>query len=138
MTTAVATGWEAVIGIECHVQLRTASKMFCGCSTDFQASPPNSHTCPVCLGLPGALPVINEAAVRHVLAAGMAIGGRLLPITRWDRKNYFYPDLPKGYQISQYDLPLVLGGSLGLLRPFKGVMVALAFLHRRHTFDPSA
>jgi aspartyl-tRNA(Asn)/glutamyl-tRNA(Gln) amidotransferase subunit B len=106
------TAYEAVIGIECHVQLRTASKMFCGCSTEFQSAPPNSHCCPVCLGLPGAMPVINEAAVRHVLAAGVAIGGRLLDITRWDRKNYFYPDLPKGYQISQYDLPLVLGGSL--------------------------
>jgi aspartyl-tRNA(Asn)/glutamyl-tRNA(Gln) amidotransferase subunit B len=104
--------YEAVIGIECHVQLKTASKMFCGCSTDFQDAPPNSHCCPTCLGLPGALPVINELAVRHVLAAGVAIGGRLLDITRWDRKNYFYPDLPKGYQISQYDLPLVLGGSL--------------------------
>jgi len=110
ITSEVA--YEAVIGIECHVQLKTLSKMFCGCSTDFQESPPNSHCCPVCLGLPGALPVINELAVRHVLAAGVAIGGRLLDVTRWDRKNYFYPDLPKGYQISQYDLPLVLGGSL--------------------------
>jgi aspartyl-tRNA(Asn)/glutamyl-tRNA(Gln) amidotransferase subunit B len=115
MTSGIAepaTAYEAVIGIECHVQLRTASKMFCGCSTDFQEAAPNSHCCPVCLGLPGALPVINEAAVRHVLATGLAIGGRLLDVTRWDRKNYFYPDLPKGYQISQYDLPLVLGGSL--------------------------
>ncbi len=103
---------EAVIGVECHVQLKTASKMFCGCSTDFQDAPPNSHCCPTCLGLPGALPAINELAVRHVLAAGVAIGGRLLDVTRWDRKNYFYPDLPKGYQISQYDLPLVLGGTL--------------------------
>ncbi len=110
--TGTAVAYEAVIGIECHVQLRTLSKMFCGCSTDFQEAPPNSHCCPVCLGLPGAMPVINEAAVRHVLAAGVAIGGRLLDVTRWDRKNYFYPDLPKGYQISQYDLPLVLGGSL--------------------------
>jgi aspartyl-tRNA(Asn)/glutamyl-tRNA(Gln) amidotransferase subunit B len=111
---AAAVGYEAVIGIECHVQLRTASKMFCGCSTDLRDARPNSRTCPVCLGLPGALPVINEAAVRHVLATGLAIGGRLLPTTRWDRKNYFYPDLPKGYQISQYDLPLVAGGSLAI------------------------
>jgi aspartyl-tRNA(Asn)/glutamyl-tRNA(Gln) amidotransferase subunit B len=108
----VALGYEAVIGIECHVQLRTASKMFCGCSTDFQDAPPNSHTCPVCLGLPGSLPVINRLAVRHVLATGLAIGARIPEATRWDRKNYFYPDLPKGYQISQYDLPLASGGQL--------------------------
>ena len=104
--------YEAVIGIEVHVQLRTLSKMFCGCSTDFQEAPPNSHTCPICLGMPGTLPVINRAAVRHVLTTGLAIGARILDVTRWDRKNYFYPDLPKGYQISQYDLPLTAGGSL--------------------------
>jgi aspartyl-tRNA(Asn)/glutamyl-tRNA(Gln) amidotransferase subunit B len=104
--------YEPVIGIEIHVQLRTVSKMFCGCSTDFQAASPNSHTCPVCLGLPGTLPVINREAVRHVLATGLAIGARVVDVTRWDRKNYFYPDLPKGYQISQYDLPLTAGGSL--------------------------
>ncbi len=104
--------YEAVIGIECHVQLRTLSKMFCGCSTDFQDAPPNSHTCPVCLAMPGVLPVINRLAVRHVLATGIAIGATTPVVTRWDRKNYFYPDLPKGYQISQYDLPLASGGSL--------------------------
>jgi aspartyl-tRNA(Asn)/glutamyl-tRNA(Gln) amidotransferase subunit B len=108
----VSTRYEAVIGIEIHVQLRTLSKMFCGCSADVASAPPNSLTCPVCLGLPGALPVINREAVRHVLATGLAIGSRILDITRWDRKNYFYPDLPKGYQISQYDLPLASGGSL--------------------------
>ncbi len=109
---APATAYEAVIGIECHVQLKTQSKMFCGCSTDFQEAPPNSHTCPVCLAMPGVLPVINRLAVRHVLAAGVAIGATTPEVTRWDRKNYFYPDLPKGYQISQYDLPLAAGGSL--------------------------
>ena len=83
--------YEAVIGIECHVQLRTASKMFCGCSTDFQEAPPNSHCCEVCLGYPGTLPVINRQAVRHVLATGLAIGGTIPDVTRWDRKNYFYP-----------------------------------------------
>jgi aspartyl-tRNA(Asn)/glutamyl-tRNA(Gln) amidotransferase subunit B len=114
MTSAVpaATRYEAVIGIECHVQLKTASKMFCGCSTDFQDAPPNSHTCPVCLAMPGVLPVINRLAVQHVLATGIAIGATTPVVTRWDRKNYFYPDLPKGYQISQYDLPLASGGSL--------------------------
>ena len=113
-TTAPETAarYEAVIGIECHVQLRTASKMFCGCSTDFQEAPPNSHTCPVCLAMPGVLPVINRLAVQHVLATGIAIGATTPTVTRWDRKNYFYPDLPKGYQISQYDLPLASGGSL--------------------------
>jgi aspartyl-tRNA(Asn)/glutamyl-tRNA(Gln) amidotransferase subunit B len=104
--------WEPVIGIEVHSQLRTASKMFCGCSTAYDGATPNSHTCPVCLGLPGALPVINRRAVELVLATGAAIGARTPEHTRWDRKNYFYPDLPKGYQISQYDLPLAAAGSM--------------------------
>src|SRR5262245_37116236 len=86
--------------------------MFCACSTDFQSAPPNSHTCPICLAHPGTLPVLNRVAVQHVLATGLAIGARIPEVTRWDRKNYFYPDLPKGYQISQYDLPLCSGGSL--------------------------
>jgi aspartyl-tRNA(Asn)/glutamyl-tRNA(Gln) amidotransferase subunit B len=104
--------YEAVIGIEVHCQLRTASKMFCSCSTDYADAPPNTHVCPVCLGLPGTLPVINRRAVEFVLATGLAIGATTPPATRWDRKNYFYPDLPKGYQISQYDLPLASAGQL--------------------------
>ncbi|HEX2756720.1 MAG TPA: Asp-tRNA(Asn)/Glu-tRNA(Gln) amidotransferase subunit GatB, partial [Candidatus Limnocylindrales bacterium] len=104
--------YEAVIGIEVHCQLKTASKMFCGCSNAYADAPPNTHTCPVCLGLPGTLPVINRRAVEHVLATGIAIGAETPPATRWDRKNYFYPDLPKGYQISQYDLPLAAHGRL--------------------------
>jgi aspartyl-tRNA(Asn)/glutamyl-tRNA(Gln) amidotransferase subunit B len=104
--------YEAVIGIEVHCQLKTASKMFCGCSNSYADDPPNTHVCPVCLGLPGALPVINERAVELVLAAGAAIGAETPAATRWDRKNYFYPDLPKGYQISQYDLPLAAHGRL--------------------------
>jgi aspartyl-tRNA(Asn)/glutamyl-tRNA(Gln) amidotransferase subunit B len=122
MTTATTDGgaeaasalerYEAVIGIEVHCQLKTASKMFCSCSTDYDGAPPNSHVCPVCLGLPGALPTINRRAVEHVLATGVAIGATTPPATRWDRKNYFYPDLPKGYQISQYDLPLASAGRL--------------------------
>ncbi|HEX4898790.1 MAG TPA: Asp-tRNA(Asn)/Glu-tRNA(Gln) amidotransferase subunit GatB [Candidatus Limnocylindrales bacterium] len=110
--TAVLERWEPVIGIEVHSQLRTASKMFCGCSTAYDGAAPNSHTCPVCLGLPGALPVINRRAVELVLATGAAIGARTPEHTRWDRKNYFYPDLPKGYQISQYDLPLAAAGAM--------------------------
>jgi len=104
--------YEAVIGVEVHCQLRTASKMFCSCSTDYDRAPPNTHTCPVCLGLPGALPTINRRAVEHVLATGLAIDASIPAATRWDRKNYFYPDLPKGYQISQYDLPLASMGRL--------------------------
>jgi aspartyl-tRNA(Asn)/glutamyl-tRNA(Gln) amidotransferase subunit B len=104
--------YEAVIGIEVHCQLRTASKMFCSCSTAYDGAPPNTHVCPVCLGLPGALPVINRRAVEHVLTAGLAIEATTPEATRWDRKNYFYPDLPKGYQISQYDLPLASAGRL--------------------------
>ncbi len=111
-TSTAAERYEAVIGIEVHCQLRTASKMFCACSTDYDGAPPNSHTCPVCLGLPGALPTINRSAVEGVLATGAAIGATTPAATRWDRKNYFYPDLPKGYQISQYDLPLAAHGTL--------------------------
>ncbi len=106
--------YEAVIGMEVHAQLKTASKMFCGCSTAYDGAAPNSHTCPVCLGLPGALPVINRRAVELVLATGAAIEARTPDHTRWDRKNYFYPDLPKGYQISQFDLPLAARGNLAI------------------------
>ena len=118
VTTSGAAGstaldrYEPVIGIEVHCQLKTASKMFCGCSNAYADAPPNTHTCPVCLGLPGTLPVINRRAVELVLATGVALGAETPPATRWDRKNYFYPDLPKGYQISQYDLPLASNGRL--------------------------
>jgi aspartyl-tRNA(Asn)/glutamyl-tRNA(Gln) amidotransferase subunit B len=104
--------YEAVIGIEIHCQLKTASKMFCGCSTEIDGAAPNSHCCPVCLGLPGTLPTINKSAVEWVIATGFAIDGEVATTTRWDRKNYFYPDIPKGYQISQYQLPLVANGKL--------------------------
>ncbi len=104
--------FEAVIGIEVHCQVRTASKMFCSCPVPDPDAAPNTHTCPVCLALPGVLPTINRAAVEHVLTTGLAIGASVPAATRWDRKNYFYPDLPKGYQISQYDLPLASNGSL--------------------------
>ncbi|XRI72829.1 Asp-tRNA(Asn)/Glu-tRNA(Gln) amidotransferase subunit GatB [Acidithiobacillus montserratensis] len=103
--------WEVVIGLEVHAQLNTATKIFCGCSTAFGAEP-NSHTCPVCLAMPGALPVLNAAAVDKAIALGLAIGAQLNRKSIFARKNYFYPDLPKGYQISQYELPVVGRGQL--------------------------
>lgn len=98
-------GFEAVIGLEVHAQLRTHSKMFCGCGTTFGA-PPNTHICPVCIGLPGALPVVNHSAVDAGIRAALALGCRINETSVFARKNYFYPDLPKGYQISQYERPL--------------------------------
>ena len=104
-------GWEAVIGLEVHAQLLTRTKIFCGCATTYGA-PPNSQVCPVCLGLPGVLPVLNERAVTFAVMAGLAVGATIHPRSIFARKNYFYPDLPKGYQISQYDRPLCEGGGI--------------------------
>jgi aspartyl-tRNA(Asn)/glutamyl-tRNA(Gln) amidotransferase subunit B len=106
-----STIYEPVIGLEVHAQLRTHSKMFCGCGTAFGV-PPNSQTCPVCLGLPGSLPVINRKAVEMAVRAGLALNCAIRGKNRFARKNYFYPDLPKGYQISQYEAPLCENGSL--------------------------
>ncbi len=94
-----------IIGLEVHVQLLTESKMFCGCSTKFGA-PPNTQTCPVCIGMPGSLPVINRKAFELALKTAVALNCEIARFTKWDRKNYYYPDLPKGYQISQFDLPI--------------------------------
>ena len=107
--------YEPVIGLEVHLQLSTRTKMFCGCELSF-GDPPNTHTCPVCLGLPGALPVVNERAVRFGVMIGLAFGSEIARRSLFHRKNYFYPDSPKGYQISQYDEPLCLGGGLGGVR----------------------
>jgi aspartyl-tRNA(Asn)/glutamyl-tRNA(Gln) amidotransferase subunit B len=103
--------WETVIGLECHVELSTRTKMFCGCRNEFGAEP-NTLTCPVCLGHPGSLPVPNREAIARIVKIGLALGSRIAPHSLFHRKNYFYPDMPKNYQISQYDLPVCVGGHL--------------------------
>jgi len=104
------TSWEMVVGLEVHVQLKTRTKAFCACSTNF-GDPPNQNTCPVCLALPGALPVLNARAVELAVRAAMALGCTVHPRSVFARKNYFYPDLPKGYQISQAEFPVATGNS---------------------------
>jgi aspartyl-tRNA(Asn)/glutamyl-tRNA(Gln) amidotransferase subunit B len=121
-----AVEYEPVIGLEIHIQLATATKMFCGCELSFGEAP-NTRTCPVCLGLPGSLPVANARAVHFGLMIGLALGSELAPRSIFHRKNYFYPDLPKGYQISQYEEPLCRGGNLGEVR-----------IHRVHLEEDAA
>src|SRR6202171_6247529 len=111
-TATTTTKYEAVIGLECHVQLATDSKMFCGCPTDYAGAAPNTHVCPVCLGMPGVLPVINEQAIEYIVMTGLALNCEISAFSKFDRKNYPYPDLMKGYQISQYDLPVCTNGWL--------------------------
>ena len=102
----------ATIGLEIHAELKTASKMFCACKNDPDEEKPNTNICPICMGHPGTLPVLNKEAIKHVLKIGHAVGGTIADFTEWDRKNYFYPDIPKGYQLSQYKYPLISGGTL--------------------------
>lgn len=117
MTSTVMTDFETVIGLEVHVQLTTKSKMFCGCSTGYAGAEPNTHVCPVCLGMPGVLPVINERAIEFITMTGLALHCEVASFSKFDRKNYPYPDLMKGYQISQYDLPVCQHGWLDIQVP---------------------
>src|SRR5437870_7424503 len=112
----VIAKYEAVIGLEVHAQLLTKTKIFCGCSTQF-GDAPNANTCPVCLGLPGTLPVLNKRAVELAMQAALALNCTVHEHSRFARKSYFYPDLPKGYQISQYELPLAVNGWLEIDMP---------------------
>ncbi len=135
MSTATAAGgdvlerWEPVIGLEVHAQLLTRSKMFCSCRADYIGREPNTNVCPVCLGLPGTLPVINRAAVEMTVRTALALGCEIPPHSKFDRKNYFYPDLPKGYQISQYDMPLSLNGRVTLAVGGRMVVAGVTRVH---------
>lgn len=121
--------YRPVIGIETHVQLATKSKLFCGCDNDAREAEPNTKLCPVCLGLPGTLPVLNKAAIMLALRAGLALGGQIAHQTKFDRKNYLYPDLPKGYQITQFDQPIVGPGSVEFVLGGKPVKVGITRAH---------
>ena len=129
-TTTTTDPYTTVIGLEVHVQLQTQTKLFCGCSTRFGA-PPNTQVCPTCLGLPGSLPVMNRHAFELAVRAALALDCTIAPFTKWDRKNYFYPDLPKGYQISQYDLPFSSDGALEVVDP-KGAFSCKVGIIRVH------
>ncbi|MBV9119559.1 MAG: Asp-tRNA(Asn)/Glu-tRNA(Gln) amidotransferase subunit GatB, partial [Chloroflexi bacterium] len=133
--------YELVIGLEVHTELRTKSKMFCGCSADWFGKPPNSQVCPVCLGLPGSLPAINKQAIEYAMMVGLALNADVSRCpdgkpTRFDRKNYTYPDLPKGYQITQMDLPVNLGGWLDI--PLPGGQIKRVGVTRAHQEEDTA
>jgi aspartyl-tRNA(Asn)/glutamyl-tRNA(Gln) amidotransferase subunit B len=123
------TAYRVTIGLEVHVQLKTQSKMFCACSTDFGQSP-NTQVCPVCLGYPGSLPVMNRAAIRLTVMSGLMLGCRINPYSKFDRKNYFYPDMPKNYQITQCDKPLCLGGGVDIEVNGKSRRIGITRIHQ--------
>jgi aspartyl-tRNA(Asn)/glutamyl-tRNA(Gln) amidotransferase subunit B len=136
--------YETIIGLEVHAQLLTKSKMFCGCSTDYADAPPNTHVCPVCLGMPGVLPVINRQAIEYAIMTALALNCTIAETTRFDRKNYPYPDLMKGYQISQYDNPLSHGGWIDIEADGATRRVGITRVHQEedvaklaHRTDPS-
>jgi len=121
--------YEIVIGLEVHTQLLTESKMFCSCSTDYASALPNTHVCPICLGMPGVLPVINEKAIEYTVMTALALSCTIPEYTKFDRKNYFYPDLMKGYQISQYDAPIGKGGWLTIYGNGNGKSINITRVH---------
>ncbi|NLI30029.1 MAG: Asp-tRNA(Asn)/Glu-tRNA(Gln) amidotransferase subunit GatB [Nitrospiraceae bacterium] len=124
----MSTKYEAVIGLEVHAQMKTATKIFCGCPTTFGAEP-NSQTCPVCCGMPGVLPVLNRKALEFAVKTGLALNCRISPYSRFARKNYFYPDLPKAYQISQYELPICEGGWVDIMVDGQTKRIGLTRIH---------
>ena len=126
---AMGVGFESVIGLECHVELSTATKMFCGCRNEFGA-PPNTNVCPVCLGHPGSLPVPNERAIEYIVKIGLALDCEIAPHSLFHRKNYFYPDMPKNFQISQYDLPICVDGHLDIEVDGRGRRIGITRVHQ--------
>jgi aspartyl-tRNA(Asn)/glutamyl-tRNA(Gln) amidotransferase subunit B len=130
MEAPVRTEYEAVIGLETHIQLQTASKMFCSCRADSATVAPNSNVCQLCLGMPGVLPVINMQAIEYIVKLGMALHCEIPEYSKFDRKNYFYPDLPKGYQISQFDLPVCINGWLEIEAEGKTKRIGITRIHQ--------
>src|SRR4030042_3295246 len=121
--------YKPTIGLEIHIELKTKTKMFCSCLNDPDEKQPNVNVCPVCMGHPGTLPVINEEAVRKVIKTGLALNASIPEYSKFDRKSYFYPDLPKGYQISQYDKPLCVGGYLEIAEDGKRKKIRITRVH---------